>query len=102
MTIVDNEPRTARGRFRESLILTADTPAYDASGTLAAAGADSAVVVESGEPIGVVTTAGLRRDRIAVPPATPVGDLLQWECVRIDRGADALATLRTYRAAAWA
>lgn len=70
--------------------------------SLAASGRDAALVVDDGVPVGVVTRRALHGRPGAVPRRdAEVRDVMDWECVHTDPGADASSTLHTYTDAAW-
>src|SRR6266545_1819761 len=83
-------------------VLTLDTTVTDALATLFATGRRGAVVEQHGHPIGVITMEALRGSHGTTPrPDTRIGDVMDWECVHNEPGADARLTLQAYSEAAW-
>ena len=84
---------------------TIDTSASvaDALDTMSRTGQAVLIVTDDGRPVGVVTDGDLRgRNGRVARRDSRVEDVLTWELVQIDAGADVLTTLNTYTNAAWA
>lgn len=70
---------------------------------LRATGCRAAVVVDHGEPVGIVTL-DLLDERLAagaLPGDAPVEHALSYECVRVDRPTDEADIVSRFRSAAW-
>jgi CBS domain-containing protein len=100
---MDPDPTYAARRPRPDLVeLPPRTPVRVARAVLAAGGVEAAVVLDRGQPVGVITAAALA-GRGGTPPAadTPIGDIMDLELVAIEPDAGEHDTLVAYQGAAW-
>ena len=98
-TTVLSDPST-----REVATVTVDVGASvaDVLDLMTRTGQATVIVTEFGKPVGVVTRDGLRGDARSARGESRVEDVLTWELVESESGADVLKTLDTYTSAAWA
>ena len=74
----------------------------EARAVLDASQTTAALVADGGRPVGVVTDSALRGRPGHVPrPGAALADVMDFEVIRADPGADVLSTLHTYTEAAW-
>jgi CBS domain-containing protein len=101
--LIDPDPTCTARRPRPDLVeLSPLTPVRVARAVLAAAGTQAAVVIDQGQPIGVVTAAALGGHGRTRPAAdTPIGDVMDLELVAVEPDADERGTLAAYQGAAW-
>lgn len=82
--------------------LTCQCTVGDARSALAALGQDAAVVMDGSRPVGVITAKALRGFPGHVPhTGALLGDVMDFEAVEVDPGAEVLETMKRYTDASW-
>lgn len=97
---IDSDP-TAFARVPAALRISRTTSVAEARAHLRLTREPSAVVFADGRPVGVVTDATLADAVNDGDADAPVGMVMDYVAVPVDRAADARTTVATFTAAAW-